>query len=386
MYISDEDIKVMSELDYLSEVKDYKNVVKLLEKCDKFHFKKYTINLLQIYGIYIPKMSSTIRIHVKPNKRQGTVRFSEFALLIEGKTYRIHAEKKECTPFCLINNSLCLKNYKLDIFCKLITTVGNDRNEGVYFPQLAGELSFKSVRFNPRNLGLCPGGCVFCQRAYFIPTKYEESARYNWSPTELINKLESKYGEEIYPKIEHVLICTELYGNPEAYLNFCEELKYLLFRKGFKGKISALAQEIRTNEQIQHLKNIVDGYDFCYSLECFSRRNKIMSKYKGLSLEYVLDILNIANEVGFKYVRFNYIAGLDSIEELRKGLEFFLVKTKVNAIGVNIFTPYSDRQLKLRYTQGYKLSYYAKLLQILSSYNIEIFRPELYERCPEIFA
>jgi len=56
----------------------------------------------------------------------------------------------------------------------------------------------------------------------------------------------------------------------------------------------------------------------------------------------------------------------------------------INAIGLNIFIPYTFNQLSLKTNQAYKLEYYWKILKTINDRSIKIYAPELYERSPSL--
>lgn len=344
----------------------------------------YLLTLLQIHGVALSDRSERLDDVVPGTRRQGDVRFREASVEICGKVVRLRLVRKEQTPFSIAGESLLVWGHGTDILVRVLPEQRRDRNAGYYFPQLEGRLSRRSLRFNPRNLGGCAGGCVFCQRAYALPTARERAGRKDWRPVELVVALEQDYGPGVFREVDHALVVTELYGSADRYLEFCEELESRMRARGFSGQFSALGQEVRTHSELTRLHAVVGGFDFCYTLECFERRDTLMSRYKGLPLEEVAAILRRAEEVGFEIVMANYVAGIDSLAEFARGIIGLKTHARLDAVGLNLFTPYTDGQDVLRCPEGMQLGYYARILTLLSQEGIGIYRPELYERSPAL--
>jgi hypothetical protein len=374
--------KVLRELDGGFSRGDYGRLTEMLVQNDPL-FVPALIQLLQITGIYVPEeFDATQVLASSTSKRQGSVRFSEVCALLGDKPLRLFSDERGNTPFTFKANRLHLDDQALDIPFKLVQHTNNDRNSGYYFPNRDGKEGLTAIRFNPRNLGRCIGACVFCQRAFQLPTISEKSTRKDWESSELVDSIVDRYGEECIPKIEHALLATELYGAGDVYLDFAEDLFSKLRSSGFRGKVTILAQEIRSEEEIRRLGEICDWFDFCYTLECFQRRKTIMGKGKNLPMNEVNKILSTARSMPFQSVRINYILGLDELVAALDGLTELAEAGLIDTIGLNTFVPYTDGQLSLRCKEGSQLAYYGSILERIRDLGIDIHQPNLYERAP----
>ncbi len=370
------------QLDLFMEKHFYQEFVSLVSLLPYDDYINLIVTFVQINGLAIENENPVLYAMHRKGSRQGLIRYKEVSLRFESKVIKVILQQQKQTPFSLVKNELYLDKWPLDIKLYPVSHNENDRNNGFYFPQKNGIYSFDFIRFNPLNTGRCPGNCVFCHRCYHLPTKEETINRKRWTINELIDRTINVYGVDFISNAKHVLLATELFGNTNTYLDYCKRLKEALRLNGFSGKYTALAQEIRNPTQISEFYDIVDGDDFCYTFECYENRDKIMSSYKGLKVEKVYSILNAAKQKGFCQIRINYIAGLDSLHGFYEMIQLF--SDKINSIGLNLFTPQTDKQFQIRNKEANSLFYYYKIIETLKEQSIKISCPDFYERFPAI--
>ena len=299
----DNSLYFVKMLDEMIHQRNYDEFINILSNISSVSKRKILINYVQIFGIFV---SHELIFHNQSsliNKKK--IRFQEIKILCEKKIYRFSGVEHYKTPFHLIHDYLFVGLINTEIKMKLVVNDYISRDNGFYFPQIEGKLQYELIRFNPRNLGSCPGRCVFCQRSYNLPTKYELDNRNQWTAIQLLESLINMHGKDIIKQIKHALVVTELFGNTKKYISFCQDLKNKLIQFGFKGHFSAICQETRTNKQIECMYKLLDGYDFCFTLECFQNRQKVMSRYKGLPLKNVKHILQKAKEMKFEIIMIN---------------------------------------------------------------------------------
>ena len=343
------------------------------------------VMLLQIHGLACVHgvfLEPTIKAR---RGRQGNIRYPEITAKIRGKNIRIVTCIQQSPFWVNKENNLVLGTSTIDIDIDVHRVPIADRNNGVYFPQRFGDLDKRYVRFNPKSLGKCSGGCKFCQRAYQMPTSTEAENRFFLAPLSCVTLLKDIATPSEISLLQHALVVTELYNDPESYLNFCWDLKNLLEKEGFNGQFSTLAQEIRTDDHISFYHDIVDGYDFCYTLECFENRSDLMSPIKGLDMLTVNKILHKVQKYNFYVVFINYMAGLDSASTMTNKLSEMRQKNLISAVGLNIFTPYTDLQFEMKNAEANFLSYYYDLASAFEKNALAVYAPEFYERFPAIF-
>lgn len=347
-------------------------------------WNKIVVFCCQVLGISVERQAPNLEAVPHRTARQGRVRFGELDVLFREKVLRLRMQAQDSTPATIDSHGrIHLRGVDTGVQVRRLDPLRADRNSGVYFPQLEGQIGMRAVRFNPKNLGQCPGGCVYCQRAYQLPTPREQGLRQHRDAEELVDLLLTDYPELDIKEIGHVLVVTELYGSGDRYLDDCQAIRERLDQRGFLGKFSALAQEVRSLEQIGRLQYTTDRYEYCYTLEHFERREELMTRAKARPLDEVFETLHVARGVGFDRLAVNYILGLDSLEGIERGISR-LERIGVQYVGLNLFYPYSDVQLSLVHPDARSLSYYLDAIRKFCEHGFRALRPQLYERFPAI--
>jgi hypothetical protein len=104
-----------------------------------------------------------------------------------------------------------------------------------------------------------------------------------------------------------------------------------------------------------------------------------MGGYKGLSLAGVESILMIAKRVGFREIKLNYVAGIDSLQSFQDGVQRFRRAGIFDTVGLSILTAFYPDQLQLRNPDAWRLSYYVEILKTLNDACISIYEPTCFE-------
>ncbi|MBR2928339.1 MAG: radical SAM protein [Oscillospiraceae bacterium] len=252
-------------------------------------------------------------------------------------------------------------------------------SNGFTFPFLKTTTPFYELRINPKNTGQCPGRCVFCHRE----TSYRQGSL-NISPLipvdTIIRSIIDQHGEDSLKLINHVSVITELFGCEDTFLDYIDELKTKLFRYvGVDCSFRACALDVQTKSGLKRLKNLVDDNKYSFSLESFTNRERIMSRYKGIPLENVENLLYNAREVGFDFIKLNYIAGIDSIEDFCYYIKKFKGNNLVDMLGLSVFTAFTKGQKKIRNPYAWSASYYDNLVSALAEIGISIYEPHCFD-------
>lgn len=252
--------------------------------------------------------------------------------------------------------------------------------KGFSFPFLGTEQPFFELRINPKNTGKCPGRCLFCHREFSHRSKPDKSNRF-MTPKEVVDAIHRKYNKDIFKKVSHIAFISELFGNEDKLLVFLEELKRLLIESGapVDVKFGTIAQDIRTEQSLKRLYEIVTEKRYSFTLEMFTNRKIIMGGYKGISMENVEQILQNARKVGFKEIKLNYIAGIDSFSSFEKGIKELRNKNLIDSIGLSILTAFFPNQLKLRHNEAWSVDYYIKVVKIIKDLGIEFYKSNCFE-------
>ena len=252
--------------------------------------------------------------------------------------------------------------------------------KGYSFPFLKTSNPYYELRINPKNTGKCPGRCVFCHRAYshrFMPTGVPGIR----SPKEIVQSILNEYGEKALREVSHVSMITELFGKERSFLDYLKDLKLTLSKIGGLESFSfrACSQDVRSESGLRELYSIVDNDSYSYTLEVFSDRKRILGKYKGISLATVMSVLEAAKKIGFKKIKLNYVAGIDSLQSFSKGISMFADAGLVDRIGLSILTSFFPDQEALRHPDAWSIDYYIEILRIIHSLGISLYEPMCFE-------
>ena len=196
---------------------------------------------------------------------------------------------------------------------------------GWWFKEVPSLDKFYDLRLNPVNI--CANlrydsgidgklkGCVFCHRCYGEPRKAEN--RRIISPKEIFKEIFNLYGNDVLSKVTKVLLNTGDNKSEDELLALIDQIYYEhLIPNNFRGTFSVVTTLIRSESEIKRLSKI-DNTLFEFPIECFSRRKQILGEKKGIPVSEILHIFSIAKKY-FKYIRINYVIGLDSLKVMEK--------------------------------------------------------------------
>lgn len=261
---------------------------------------------------------------------------------------------------------------------------------GFCFPFLSTSTPFYELRINPKNTGRCPGQCLFCHREISHRRIPSGKGRIE-NPEEIVNAIIEKHGLDALRQVNHVSIITELFGSEQSFLDYIECFKHHIEKKsGTKICFRACAQDVRSYEGLKRLHKIVDDDKFSFTLESFTKRELIMSKYKGIPLPDVQEVLSNAKKAGFHWIKLNYVAGIDPLDAFKSNIGVFYQNGLVDMLGLSIFTAFTNQQQKLRDEAGWNVSYYYELIDFIANTGIALYEPycfdmgvppELIKRC-----
>ncbi|MFA6482293.1 MAG: radical SAM protein [Bacteroidales bacterium] len=288
------------------------------------------------------------------------------------------------TPYSLKNGSIYYNDTLIfnESAIKIVPLInGKPRNFKGYSLSFEGTKDpFVELRINPKNTGNCPGRCLFCHRVYSYRLKPQTHTK-NYSSKQIINSIIKDYGENIFTKISHVSVITELYGNEGRFLEFLSELKKELIKCGGNSFMSfgTCSQDIRTDRGLQELYKLVNPKKYSFTLETFSRRAEIMSNYKGIPMDRVKEVLKNARKAKFEEIKINYVSGIDSFSDFENNLTELKDLDLIDSIGISVFTVFFSDQIKLRHPEAYDINYYLKMIRLIKELGIKFYKPDCYE-------
>jgi len=254
-----------------------------------------------------------------------------------------------------------------------ITEAENDTCDATYFRR-----NDTALTLNSNSRSSCVG-CAFCAthrqdatdkfkldseekldkfltELFFIPEKYGASRPHFHKP--ILNK------NIDFSNLYQVAIVTGCFGSEREAI---EHLKmvYEYFRKrGFKGEFKYIGSEIISKEGLKELADEINKFNLCLSLECFTRREKLLKNIKAeLTLDKAKEVLEYAKELGI-LTNFTYIVGLDPLYELKENLKEFVPYVSKLPI-FQIFQPHFEEQKRLRAQGADNIEYYLRARKII---------------------
>ncbi len=307
-------------------------------------------------------------------------RFRRFNFKFAGHRYDTFQNVQDKTPYSLIDNRLFYQNEVLaDLPFERAAgeddTWGSEQNW--YFKKIVGQPEFYELRLNPVNF--CANvkyktgenhefrGCAFCHRCYPY-ARYAENRKIV-KPETIFSEIFSRHGPGVVKNIQKVLMITGDTNTAEQLLSLAEAIYYqYLAPHQFKGTFSLATTLIRKEENIRRLSRLDDTL-FEFPLECFSRRQEILGERKGIPLPEVAEILSCARKY-FKYIRIDYIIGIDDIKSALDGFCFLMENRLIDDIIPNILTPFSPQMLVLRHPEANSIYYLYAFRDLLGNLGL----------------
>jgi len=242
----------------------------------------------------------------------------------------------------------------------------------------------KELWLNPKDLILCPGGCVFCARANKALPIRKEMQRKLITANEIAEMAVGTEERAVLGRVEQVTVITDDFGSEEKVIAYMRQLKMALEEKGFQVKFYITGGEVVSEKGMRVLRDEFGIEDYCFTLERFSRREEFMSPYRAnplgeeglFGIEGMEEIFQRARRVGFKTITINYIAGLESEEEFRAGLEE--LGEFIDYIRMHMFRPFTTYQETLRTPEAHyaPVDYWYRMERAMYEYGIQSIHPE----------
>jgi hypothetical protein len=340
---------------------------------------------LQINGIYVHKIKSYSATDNGKLFRLLRLRFSPENVQLEPVPIKLPIVPRNKTSYSMINGKLFYENEQLDFNNFIIERVPMVPEEdswhmkGYTFPFQGTRNPYRELRINVRITGYCPGRCIFCHRWHSHRSKPDR--RYQPDPDTVLDCLNENEGEFALHKVQQVMFISELFGHEGKFLSAVSDVREALAKRGYdNGQLfGCCAQDVRSANGLEKLKELVQPARYSFSLEVFDNRRELMGPYKGLSMEDVYKILDIARKVGFDEIQLNYLAGIDSLDACCHGFEELAKRGLVDSVGFSTYTTFSENQMKYRHPEAWEPSYYLKIVQNLASLGIKAYRPESFD-------
>ena len=228
----------------------------------------------------------------------------------------------------------------------------------------------KLLNLNSRSRSNC-GGCKACVHNYkdlYDETVLRDQQRLI-SEEDISTFFDKKEKDGLnFSELKQIAVVTGLFGSESAVVEHMKSVSKVAKSKGFKGELMYFGCEVNSEEALDELSNL-GNFSLIYAIDNFTKRGEILTKKKSLiTLDTAKNTLSLAKQKGIE-TSFAYIAGIDTISEMKKGFE--TLKDSLTRFPViNIYQIQTPGQLAIIDDEAKKLEYYVKTRKIIE----EIFK------------
>ncbi|MFH1294407.1 MAG: hypothetical protein ABIH90_00510 [Candidatus Aenigmatarchaeota archaeon] len=194
--------------------------------------------------------------------------------------------------------------------------------------------------------------------------------------------LDGNFPEDGKPDLSHleqVAVLTGCFGSEKRTVDHIRMVNDVFSRYGFDGEVFYVGCEVASEGALDTLAREVRNFALCLSLECFTRREKLMKEVKSrIMLGDAQRILDATTVRGFP-ANFNYVMGLDPFDEMKEGFETMASHVSRFPV-VNVFQPHSQEQERLRAAEASDVEYYLRARKAIESMFMDsTLRPRPWE-------
>lgn len=305
-------------------------------------------------GVFLP--NNEVRINYR-------VRFISSELEQENnKTwFALPVRRENDTYFSASDGCLSFKN---DVFANIneimLDTCDNSYQRG---PKL--------LNLNSRSRGNC-GGCKACVHNYkdlYDKTVLKDQKKLiSKDEIETFFDQKEKNGLDI-STLKQIAVVTGLFGSEYAVVEHMKLINEVVKPKGFKGELMYFGCEVNSESALEELSNL-ENFSLIYAIDNFTKRKEILAKNKSIiTVDVAKNTLSLAKEKGIE-TTFAYIAGIDSISEMKNGFE--KLKDSITRFPIiNIYQIQTKGQLLVMDQEAKKLEYYVRSRKLIEGIFID---------------
>ncbi len=355
---------------------------------DGFAEWDFHLHNMILHGIHVPGET----VHYSDVQSRLVRRFRRFTFDFHGCRYDTICRTPADSPYQYVSGQLSYGTQPVTLpFARIVDTReewGSERNW--WIKSIPTMPTLYDLRLNPvnscANLRHRSGaqaqlrGCVFCQRAYDAPRQSEQ--RRVVSVGAMMTDILDQLGGDVFAQVSKVMLVTGDVRSEAAMLDLVEQIHgEWLAPRGFRGVFSAVSTLVRSDEGLRRLAAI-DPTIFEFPLECFSRRGEVLGASKGIDMALVMDVLARARR-HFRYIRINYLVGLDSLADAREGFARLSDAGLVDDIIPNIFVPPTLSALRYRVPESFDMAYLYQMRAMLEGFG---FRPHRISATKDLYS
>jgi hypothetical protein len=155
-----------------------------------------------------------------------------------------------------------------------------------------------------------------------------------------------------------VAVVTGCLGAEDRVVEHLLTVRRVLKGYHYHGELFYFGSEIMSETAFDRLKENASPMAICLSVECFTRRDKLLRQTKSrITLEEAGRIMEMSRQHGFQ-TNFSYIVGIDSINDMKSFMPRLIEHINRFPI-INVFQPHNrPDQTPLRHPNAGRIEYY----------------------------
>ena len=158
--------------------------------------------------------------------------------------------------------------------------------------------------------------------------------------------------------LKQIAVVTGLFNDEAEIVQHMKDISETVRPRGFQGELMYFGCQVNSDGALATLAELGD-FSLIYAVDNFTNRKKFLAPFKaGISLDQAKDTMVRARDNGIQ-TSFAYIAGVDSLEDLKSGMQLF-AEASTRFPVVNIFHVQTRVQGKVMDDDAKRLEYYIK--------------------------
>ena len=158
--------------------------------------------------------------------------------------------------------------------------------------------------------------------------------------------------------LKQIAVVTGLFNDEAEIVQHMKDISETVRPRGFQGELMYFGCQVNSDGALATLAELGD-FSLIYAVDNFTNRKKFLAPFKaGISLDQAKDTMGRARDNGIQ-TSFAYIAGVDSLEDLKSGMQLF-AEASTRFPVVNIFHVQTRVQGKVMDDDAKRLEYYIK--------------------------
>lgn len=259
------------------------------------------------------------------------------------------------SPFTIKSFDLNSKQHKVLFNGKpiaIIKGIENDTCDSTYFRRNKTTLTLNSNSRSSCN------GCKFCGTYHQDPEDRHNLLTEERLKAHLDNVLKENNLLD-FSQLYRVTICTGCFNNENKVINHVLMVRKVLKPYGFYKTLRYIGAEVVSDKSLDLLRKNASPFALSFTVECFSRRKKMMKPTKSrLNLDQVRNVLQASQKRGF-HSNILFVLGMDPLEVVIDEFKKFApLMTKFPVI--NVFQLYKKSDDKLLCPGAKSIEYYLK--------------------------